>query len=209
MLGVAFYYAENVDKAIEYLDQALRIDPDYADSLFNLGKLEYARNHKRDAKRYWQAYLRQDANSNWARLLRTKYGVGEPPSRSRGLLTKNNEMLAGLQVGNYNEEVPSAWGTPMSKEFPLQNTSHAASYYENGVTTVSEGDEIRTLLANQHYQGKSQRGVKIGDYRSNVFTAYGPPTMSLLTTQGNSLVYLEQGITFLVREDKVVSWIIY
>jgi hypothetical protein len=35
------------------------------------------------------------------------------------------------------------------------------------------------------------------------------PTMDLTTTQGASLVYVNEGITFQMRNGKVVAWVIY
>ena len=69
--------------------------------------------------------------------------------------------------------------------------------------------KIRVLLANSGYGGKTNHGVKIGDRQHDVIEAYGMPSMNLTTTQGNSLVYYDEGITFQFRNGKVVSWVIY
>ncbi|MCG6969690.1 MAG: tetratricopeptide repeat protein [Gammaproteobacteria bacterium] len=209
VLGVAFYNAENVEKAVEYLTQARKQDPDYADPLFNLGKVEYSRNNKSLAKNYWRQYMQLDSNSNWVKLLQAKYQLGGTENNSHGLVTQKNEMLAGIQVGNYTDEVPNEWGRPSKTQFPLKNTRHTTLRFKNGITTITEGEEIRVLLAEAGYRGKTKNGVKIGDGQQKVIDAYGMPTMDLTTTQGSSLVYVNEGITFQLRDNKVVAWVVY
>ena len=142
-------------------------------------------------------------------MLQSKYGVGKLPAKQRGLITANNEMLNGLQVGNYSDEVPVQWRKASGRLLALQESRHATVEYANGITTVIEEDEIRALKAGKIYKGKTNRGIKIGDKRDSVLASYGFPALSLATTQGNSLVYLDQGITFQIIDEKVVSWIIY
>jgi tetratricopeptide (TPR) repeat protein len=209
VMGVAFYNAENIDKAVEYLSAARKQDPAYADPLFNLGKVEYSRNNKTVAKNYWQQYMQQDPDSNWVKLLRAKYQLGDGIDRPRGLITQHNEMLAGIQVGNYSDEVPNEWGQPNKTQFPFKDAQHSTLSFDNGITTITEGEEIRVLLANTDYGGKTNYGVKIGDTQNAVIEAYGMPSMNLTTTQGNSLVYYDDGITFQLRNGKVVAWVIY
>jgi hypothetical protein len=118
-------------------------------------------------------------------------------------------MLSGLQVGNYRDEIPKQWTASQHMSFSLQKAQHSAIRFANGITSITEGDEIRTLQANKNYTGESKRGVKIGDSLQAVMSAYGRPTLSLPTTQGDSLVYMDQGVTFQFRDGKVVSWIVY
>ena len=210
VMGVAFYNAENVDKAVEYLSASHKYDPDYADPLFNMGKVEYSRNNKSLAKDYWRQYIHKDPDSNWVKLLNTKYQLGEGGvEEPRGLVAKHNEMLGGIQVGNYTDEVPDEWGQPSQTQYPFKDTQHATLRFNNGVTTVTEGEEIRVLLADTGYGGKTKNGVKIGDAQNTVIKAYGMPSMNLTTTQGNSMVYYDEGITFQLRDGKVVSWVVY
>jgi hypothetical protein len=105
--------------------------------------------------------------------------------------------------------VPSEWGKPNKTQYPFKDAPHSTLRFNNGVTTITEGEEIRVLLANTGYGGKTNYGVKIGDQQSAVIEAYGMPSMNLTTTQGNSLVYSNDGITFQLRAGKVVSWVIY
>ncbi|KPJ91477.1 MAG: hypothetical protein AMJ53_11575 [Gammaproteobacteria bacterium SG8_11] len=209
VMGVAFYNAENIEKAVEYLISAHKQNPEYADPLYNLGKVEYSRNNKTLAKAYWQQYMQQDPGSNWVKLLRAKYQLGDSGERPRGILTQDNEMLAGIQVGNYTDEVPGEWGQPRKTQFPFKDARHATLRFNNGITTVTEGEEIRVLLADTGFGGTTKYGVKIGDHQNAVIKAYGIPSMNLTTTQGSSLVYYDEGITFQLRNGKVVSWIIY
>ena len=209
VMGVAFYNAENVDKAVDYLIRSMKQDAGYADPLFNLGKVEHSRNHKTLAKNYWQQYIEKDPDSNWVRILREKYQLPAPNKTQKVLIPQQNEMLSGMQVGNYSDEVPKEWGVAEIIQFPLKDAPQATMHYKNGVTTITEGGEIRLLLAGTGYDGETKNGVKIGDKEQTVKNVYGTPIMNLTTTQGNSLVYYQQGITFQLRNGKVVSWEIY
>ncbi len=209
LLGIAFYFAENNKKAIEYLELASRLDKKYSDPVFNLGKIAKLEGRSKDAQLYWEKYLDLDSNSYWVNLLETKYGVGKPAARQRGLTRVDSEKLMNLQVGNYSDEVPMVWGKPHSNSYPLRETPYISANYKNGITTVAEGDEIRMLVAGSLFKGRSGRGIAIGDKTYSIVKAYGRPPLSLNATLGKSLAYPDKGITFQVRNNKVVSWVIY
>jgi len=209
LLGIAFYFAENSKKAIQYLEMAHNFDKRYSDPLFNLGKIAQLQSRKKDAQTYWESYLTLDTNSYWTNLLKSKYHIGQPLAQRRGLPTLDNEKLNDIQVGNYSDEVPVLWGKPHTNSYPLKETPYISANYKNGVTTVAEGDEIRMLVAGSLYKGRSRRGITIGDNTHHIVQAYGQPPLSLNATQGKSLVYPSDGITFQVRNNKVVSWVIY
>lgn len=52
------------------LRRAVDIDPDSADALYNLARLEFDADNLAEAKRLWQAYLGFDATSEWAQTAR-------------------------------------------------------------------------------------------------------------------------------------------
>jgi len=209
LLGIAFYFAENSKKAVQYLEMALKFDENYSDPLFNLGKIAQLQGRNKDARTYWEKYLTVDTNSYWTNLLKTKYRIGTSVAQSRGLSIVANEKLNDIQVGNYSDEVPVVWGKPHTNSYPLKETPYISANYMNGVTTVAEGDEIRMLIAGSLFKGHSSRGITIGDKTNSIVQAYGQPPLSLNATQGKSLVYPDEGITFQVRNNKVVSWVIY
>jgi len=209
LLGVAFYFAENSKKALDYLHTAQKLDANYSDPVFNLGKIAQLESRNSDAQRYWKKYLSLDSNSYWTNLLKTKYSIGNPASQQRGIAIVTSEKLMDLQVGNYSDEVPGVWGKPHTNSYPLKETPFVSANYKNGVTTVAEGDEIRMLVAGSEYKGRSNRGITIGDKAHNIVKIYGQPSLSLSATHGKSLVYPDEGITFQVRNNKVVSWVIY
>ncbi len=62
-LGNTYYYAGATDKAIDALNRALKLDPKYADALFNLGMMKWE--EKGDAKgaiECWQRLLKTNPN---------------------------------------------------------------------------------------------------------------------------------------------------
>lgn len=57
-------------EAITHLRRVLRLDPEFADAYFNLALcLEYI-SKKREARRYWEAYLQRDPSSEWSEMVR-------------------------------------------------------------------------------------------------------------------------------------------
>lgn len=209
VMGVAFYFTDNTNKAIEYLERSIREDANYSDPLLNLGKITFKRNNLNKAKSYWLSYLKLDSSSFWADTLRNHYGIGAPVPHERGIAKNIHEKILGIQVGNYSDEIPANWGISNKKIFPLLETPHQMLKFKNGVTAIAEGDEIRLLVAEKSYSGHSELGLKIGSTRSSIISAYGKPAMEFNTSQGDSLLFLEMGITFQMRDQRVVSWLIY
>ena len=191
------------------MKQAAKLNANYGDPLYNLGVVAYLENRINEAKGYWNQYLKLDAGSNWSKTLHSRYKVGAPLARPRGLISVQNEMLSGIQIGNYNDEVPSAWGAAALKVSSFKDVPFTTAYYKNGITTISEGDEIRAILANSHFSGESNRGIKIGVPEKKLLSAYGVPSNKLVTTQGTSWVYTRERITFQMRDGKVASWVIF
>lgn len=208
-LGVAFYFSENLPKAQHYLKRALRYSPGYNDPLYNLGVVAYLGNRINEAKSYWNRYLALDSGSNWSKTLKSRYKIGKEMASPRGLVSVKNEMLSGIQIGNYNDEIPPNWGRASLKVSSFKDVPFTTAYYDNGVTTISEGDEIRAILANKRFSGESNRGIKIGVSKQKLLSAYGVPSNKLKTTQGASWVYTRERITFQIRDDNVVSWVIF
>jgi tetratricopeptide (TPR) repeat protein len=54
------------EAAIDCLRRALQVAPDYADAMFNLALLLQRNNKHVEAAEYWQRYLANDAQSEWA-----------------------------------------------------------------------------------------------------------------------------------------------
>lgn len=209
ILGAAYYQTGNVNKAIGFLNRSARLDTGYADPLFNLGKIAHIKNKALQAKSYWLSYLKLDPDSNWAVVLRKNYHIGKAIRTPRGLAKQHYEKIFGLQVGNYRDEIPESWGPSTVKMFPLRENPHQVAQFNNGVTTIAEGDEIRLMVAEETYKGKSNLGLQIGSARSAVISTYGVPSLQIKTSQGTTLLYPEKGITFQLRDQQVVSWLVY
>ncbi|MDH5324455.1 MAG: M48 family metalloprotease [Gammaproteobacteria bacterium] len=208
-MGVAFHFSENSLKAQDYLRRAMSQSSGFADPLYNLGMMAYLGNNMEAARRYWKQYLELDSNSNWAKTLRSRYKVDTQLAVSRGLISVKNEMLSGLQVGHYADEIPRSWGKGAVKLVSFKDAPFTTSEYGNGITTLAEGDEIRAVLAGLDYGGASNRGIKIGVSQEQVLSAYGVPSSTLNTTLGASWVYAKERITFQIRDNSVVSWVIF
>jgi Tfp pilus assembly protein PilF len=55
------------------LARAIRIDPGFADAIYNLASLEFDSGDFAEARQWWQRYLEFDTTSEWAK--RARQGV--------------------------------------------------------------------------------------------------------------------------------------
>jgi tetratricopeptide (TPR) repeat protein len=59
-----------IHDAVKSLQAALQASPSYADAHFNLALCHEKLAQRREAKRHWEAYLKLDASSQWAKIAR-------------------------------------------------------------------------------------------------------------------------------------------
>jgi tetratricopeptide (TPR) repeat protein len=206
-LGVAFFAIDKVDLANSTLLEATRLSPQFSSPLYNLGKVAHLGGHDDKAKLYWSSYLNLDSMSYWALLIRNKYGVGEKFVTKRGLPTFDFESVSGVHVADFKNEIPGTWRNKTS--YIIANTDNSILRFNNGVDAVLESDAIRLIQVSNKFVGVSKRGIKIGDGVGSLQMAYGNPAMHIETTFGNSWVYPANGISFQVKNSKVVSWLVY
>ena len=57
---------EDLDRSLEYLKQALEIDPNLTEALFNRALVHQHQGLYQEAKADWRAYLEKDSSSKWA-----------------------------------------------------------------------------------------------------------------------------------------------
>jgi tetratricopeptide (TPR) repeat protein len=207
-LGVAFYLAENPAKAKEYLNSANRIDPAFGAPLFNLGKIAHLDNEPRDAGRYWQAYLEIDSHSPWAETVRDALSM---PIAARSEPSETMaETTPELEVGDYEEDVPSVWGRPIrSKKYHLKEEPFTAKVYANGHMTLSQDDEIIVITTLPACKARTVKGIGRGDNEEKVADVYGPPHGLVTLSKGNGWLYPSQGIAFVMRGKKVSAWTLF
>lgn len=206
-LGVAYYYAKNLDDAKTFLRRAHKRDPAYDAPLFNLAAVLQHEGDTAEAKHHAQLYLARDPASDWAGLMRARFGIAAAGSRAPATMAEP-EALLGIEVGAYEHEVPNAWGAPAARTLHIETPLRVARY-ANGVATVARGEEIRFIEALPEYRGASRRGVRIGTARAEVEARYGAPARTLATTVGESMMYPAHGVTFNLQRGRVVSWVLY
>jgi len=208
-LGVAFVHAKIPAEARSHLDGARKADAAYDAPLFNLASLAHQQGNADEAARYAKMYLERDAGSDWAGIARSRFGAGAPSAARAQDASSGPEALAGLEVGAYDNEVPAAWGEPLTRSFRLEATPLRLARYPNGLMTVFQGDEVRLIAAGRSYSGTSRRGIRVGQTRQDVEARYGTPNQVLATTAGENLSYPSQGVSFSLREGRVTSWLLY
>ena len=213
VLGVGFYLTGNIEKSRKYLLRAIRSTPSFDAPYYNLGKIDYLEGEKQKAINLWQRFIELDPQSQWSAHLMSNFNLRKPDLTDNTIslvaLTKKIERLVGIQVGNYLDEIPGSWGRPHSKTLTLGDSQYSLLDYPNGISVITESDEVRIVVATQRFAGNSQQGVNIGSKQKRVLSNYGVPELSLDSTQGRNLLYPRDGISFQFAGDKVVSWSIY
>ena len=209
-LGVAFFKANLSDLAKSHLHKASMLDPNYEAPLFNLGKISYEERHRDEARRHWRAYLRLDDVSSWAKLVR-EHDVRLQTEVSRLDLHKQpEERLKGVSIATFEDEIPVGWGQPRSvRHLLLEEEPLTVRRYPQGIITFAQDEEIVMIYAESEYRGKSSRGIAIGSDRAAVLDQYRMPSRILKMTQGETWVYDKMGISFQLRQDRVVSWLLF
>ena len=148
--------------------------------------------------------------SSWAELLwRQDERLRRSTARSKtvGRLT---EYVMGVSVAAFEDEIPRRWGQPRGRHrILLEEEPLTVTRYPQGITTFSQEDEIVMILALEEYRGKSAMGIAIGSSEQAVLDQYRTPSRMLDMTQGESWVYDAHGISFQIRNGKVVSWLLF
>lgn len=209
-LGVAFFCAENLAKAKDSLFKAHNLNPAYDAPLFNLGKIAYEEKKEVEAKKYWTAYLKLDPASPWSDVIYKTLSLERPEDALKSFAVGGTENIMGLEAGAFEDDVPSGWGKPCRiRSILLEEEPFVVAVYNNGVMTLSQVNDILMIVVPDGYVGKSARGISIGVSEKEVLARYGTPSKVLNMTRGTSLVYYPLGITFQLREGKVVSWLLF
>ncbi|MGD8572662.1 MAG: tetratricopeptide repeat protein [Gammaproteobacteria bacterium] len=212
-LGVGFYLTGNRKQATDYLHRAIRLNAAFDAPLYNLGRIYYLEGDKQKARELWQDFIKLDPQNPWSVHLAANFDLPNPARQgattNHVALSKSMEQLVGVQVGHYLDEIPDNWGQPRTKQLTIGDNLYTLLDYPNGVSVITEGDEVRIIVANKRFVGKSGHGVHVGSKRKGVLSNYGMPELSLSSTQGQNYLYPRDGISFQLADDKVISWTLY
>jgi CHAT domain-containing protein len=128
---------ENLGRSVEYLRQALELDPNLLPALFNLALVHEYQDLDGEAEADWRAYLQKDPNSEWSREATQRLKVLEE-KKNRSSQTTESPLVAFLHAYNQSDEA-AAW--TVYRRNPGQ--------YGNAVT---QGLIDRFLTGNDHNQ---------------------------------------------------------
>lgn len=206
-IAIAFYKISDKEKADEHLKRSLDIDSGYAVASLNLSLMAMEAGDEKTAKQFWKQYLDQGMIDDWARLVEQRYAPKFTLERTAPSL--DVELLEQLSAGISTDNIPAKWHATLMRDLSLANNNYKLIEYKNGLTILSEDDEITMVVATGKFRGKSSFDLKVGDSSKAVIEQYGMPNHRLSTTQGEALSYLERGVTFIVTDHRVSSWIVY
>jgi hypothetical protein len=209
-LGVAFFTANLAEPAKAHLHKVRMLAPSYDAPLFNLGKIAYEEQHYDEAHHYWQAYLRLDAMGPWANMLQNHDAKLWSSAPLTAVLKPTDERVKGVAVAAFEDEIPPTWGPPRSvRRLLLEEEPLTVRHYSQGIMTFAQDEEIVMIFAESRYRGKSSRGIAVGSDRAEVIDQYRTPSRILKMTRGETWVYDKIGISFQLRQGRVVSWLLF
>lgn len=209
-LGVAFFLAENAAKARESFTMAVARDPSYDAPLFNLGAIAYEKGDRAVAEEHWKQYLTLDPTSSWALYVEATLKPEKKGAVSKKTQERIRESADGVEIGDYDDEMPGDWGAPLrEREISVEEEPFRILEYKSGIITLSQDDEILLLSVPESYSKSSSLGISAGDSEEEVYEKYGIPTQILETAECTNLIFSSQGISFHLREGKVLSWLLF
>ena len=114
-----------------------------------------------------------------------------------------------VAVGHFTDEVPTSWDQPTTSDVYLADRRWRVMMYPSGVMTLSQGDEILMLMAQQGFKQSSVKGIRIGSRAQDIRTQYGEPSRRLDSSHGYNWSYDAHRIAFQLHHDRVMSWLVY
>ena len=190
-LGVAFFYEGQRDRAKMSLNQARTLAPAYAAPVYNLGHIARIEQREAEVQRYRRQYQRL-SNSH-----------SQLQSAPHNAFTEHVEELV---IGAI---IPSHWPGRQLRTFRLSGTTYTLATYALGIMTLTQDGEVLMAMAHQGYHRSSARGIRLGSQARDVIASYGAPSRRLSTVYGQSWSYDSPAIAFQLKDDRVVSWLIY
>jgi tetratricopeptide (TPR) repeat protein len=208
-LGVALLMEGSPDKGRMYLTKAHELAPVYDAPLFNLGKLAYDEGNRDAALRYWKAYAQLDSTSNWTEAIRQALGLQQPDPPLLSASKPEEERLLGVPVHEFQDKIPPDWGQPKSHELSVGGQHFTVVEYPNRLAVLLHDEQIILITVLEGFQGRSARGAALGSEEAEVRAQYGTPSQIMPLTQGVSWMYEASGITFQLRDGRVVAWQVF
>jgi tetratricopeptide (TPR) repeat protein len=212
ILGVGFFLTENPEKAETLLQKAIEINGRFVAAYYNLGKIAYLQGDEAKAHKLWQEFVKIAPDHRWSRHLVSNFNIRATTPASHPTshpASKQMELMVGVQIGHYLDEIPDSLGKPRTKNFSIGDTAYSLLEYPNGVSIVAEIDEVRIIFVSEKFNVKHTQGINIGSTRKKVISNYGLPTLRLDSTRGQNLLYPQDGISIQLAHDKVISWAVY
>jgi tetratricopeptide (TPR) repeat protein len=192
-LGVALWYDSRPDHAKTHLTRAMTLAPTYAAPVFNLTYIARTEGRDDDARRYQHAYEQL---------------IAGPPTGApaRGA---SPEQVMGVAVGHRMVSVPQPWGKPTQSTFQLDQKTWTMATYPTGIMTLAQDGKILMIMLREAYPGSSARGIVIGSAARDLLSRYGPPSRRVDLTQGQSWGYDTHRLALQLRDDRVISWLMF
>ncbi|WP_455202684.1 tetratricopeptide repeat protein [Kaarinaea lacus] len=212
ILGVGFYLTENPEKAEKLLQKAIVINSRFAAAYYNLGKIAYLQGDEAKAYQLWEKFISIVPDHRWSKHLVSNFNIQSTLQVGKKLShpsASQMQRLLGVQVGHYIDEIPASLGKPRIKKFAIDGADYSLLEYPNGVSMVTESDEVRIIFVGENFKVKDVKSINIGSARNKVISNYGLPALHLDSTRGQNLLYPQDGISFQIAHDKVISWAVY
>lgn len=133
------------------------------------------------------------------------------PEPSAGVLAHgpSPEQVMGVAVGQLAASVPQSWGKPTQSTFQLDQKTWTMATYPTGIMTLAQDGKILMIMVREAYPGSSARGIAVGSAARDLLSRYGLPSRRVDLTQGQIWGYEAYRLALQLRDDRVISWLMF
>ena len=209
-LGVAYFMVENLAKAKKTFQNLYTANRKNSEVLYNLGFIAIAEGDQEAAHKYFEEYIGLDNDSFWASRIFNTIGIEKEIKHPNMIPNLPKESVDGIEPGSFEDEVPQEWGKPLFvKNVNSADLPYLVKLYGNGIKTVSQDDEIILIVFDEHFTGKTTKGLKIKSTSQDIRQHYNNPSAIYDFAYGQTYIYPKVGISFHLRDGQVVGWLLF
>ncbi|HEY6806332.1 MAG TPA: CHAT domain-containing protein [Pyrinomonadaceae bacterium] len=168
--------SEDLGRSIEYLKQALALNPNLLEALFNLGLVHQQQKLYQEAEADWRTYIEKDPNSQWTIEARQNLqSLQENKNRSS---SDSNKQLDNLLVAYHDGNDSAAWEV-YRRSYGSSDKTLVGTLIQRLVNSNSPEDaaQVRKVL---DYIGQLEKQNNQDSFTQDLARVYGSATPQTL-----------------------------
>ena len=188
---------EHLGRSVEYLKQALELNPDLLEALFNLALVHEQQGLYHQAEADWRAYLEKDSSSPWAAEARERLKSVES-KKALGMQDTGKPLETFLQAYNARDE-DAAW--EVYKRSHDRKGNKVTNALLDGFLAENSKTNPTELLQALDYLGQLELRRAEDAYTSDLARIYSSVTPQRKATLIQAREQMAQGYTLLRRSE--------